>query len=139
MLLPSRLVWVIVSLSCYYSAVSYHEIVPVYATEGINSWNGTEVLTQKLCRHVSAIYRTFQCRFPLTVTTTRVRCGYLGVAFNSIAFQLCNQPFMFSSDHLLFRGFQDNDVEHLYSVCNDFRVQRFITGEPVVPRPEKYK
>ena len=73
------------------------------------------------------------------MTTTRVRCGYLGVAFNSIAFQLCNQPFMFSSDHLLFRGFQDNDVEHLYSVRNDFRAQRFITGEPVVPRPEKYK
>ena len=33
---------------------------------------------------------------------------------------------MFSLDHLLFRGFQDNDVEHLYSVRNDFRAQRSL-------------
>jgi RimJ/RimL family protein N-acetyltransferase len=46
---------------------------------------------------------------------------------------------MFSSYRLLFRGSQDEDVEHLYCMRNDFRVQRFITGEPVVPRPEKYK
>lgn len=46
---------------------------------------------------------------------------------------------MFSSDRLLFRGFQDDDVEHLYSIRNDFRVQRFISAEPVVPRPMKYK
>ncbi|KAG8214712.1 hypothetical protein J3R82DRAFT_9800 [Butyriboletus roseoflavus] len=46
---------------------------------------------------------------------------------------------MFTSDRLLFRGFEDRDVEHLYLMRNDFRVQRFITAEPVVPRPAKYK
>lgn len=46
---------------------------------------------------------------------------------------------MFSSDRLLFRGFEDDDVEHLYSMRNDFRVQRFMMPEPLVPQPTKYK
>ncbi|KAG9315660.1 acyl-CoA N-acyltransferase [Chiua virens] len=46
---------------------------------------------------------------------------------------------MFDTNRLLFRGFQDGDVEHLFSLRNDFRVQRFMTGRPLVPQPTKHK
>ena len=46
---------------------------------------------------------------------------------------------MFSSERLLFRGFQDDDVEHLYAMRNDARAQRFVTMEPNIPHPTKYK
>ncbi|KIJ62716.1 hypothetical protein HYDPIDRAFT_114406 [Hydnomerulius pinastri MD-312] len=46
---------------------------------------------------------------------------------------------MFTSDRLIYRGFENDDVEHIYAMRNDYRVQRFITGEPIVPRPTKFK
>lgn len=46
---------------------------------------------------------------------------------------------MFSSDRLLFRGLQDEDVEDLYCMRNNSRVQRFVTMEPNIPHPTKYK
>lgn len=46
---------------------------------------------------------------------------------------------MFTTDRLLLRGFQDNDVDDLIILHNDAQVQRFITNEPIVPRPTKYK
>ena len=46
---------------------------------------------------------------------------------------------MFTTDRLLLRGFQDHDVDALIALHNDAKVQRFITNEPIVPRPTKYK
>lgn len=46
---------------------------------------------------------------------------------------------MFTTDRLLLRGFEDSDVDNLIILHNDARVQRFITNEPIVPRPSKYK
>lgn len=46
---------------------------------------------------------------------------------------------MFTSDRLLFRALLDSDIERWYSMYNDLRIQRFITNEPVVPHPAKYK
>ncbi|KAG9315658.1 acyl-CoA N-acyltransferase [Chiua virens] len=46
---------------------------------------------------------------------------------------------MFTTDRLFLRAFEESDVEHLIILHNDARVQRFITNEPIVPRPPKYK
>lgn len=46
---------------------------------------------------------------------------------------------MFTTDRLLLRGFEDNDVDDIIALHNNAQVQRFITNEPIVPRPTKYK
>ncbi|KAF8440817.1 acyl-CoA N-acyltransferase [Boletus edulis BED1] len=46
---------------------------------------------------------------------------------------------MFTTDRLFLRGFEDGDADKLIALHNDAKVQRFITNEPIVPRPAKYK
>ncbi|KAG1822496.1 acyl-CoA N-acyltransferase [Suillus subaureus] len=46
---------------------------------------------------------------------------------------------MFTTERLVLRGFEDNDLDDLLALRNDARVMRGVTAEPIAPRPTKYK
>lgn len=46
---------------------------------------------------------------------------------------------MFTTERLILRGFDDDDLYYLLRLRNNARVVRGVTAEPVVPQPTKYK
>jgi RimJ/RimL family protein N-acetyltransferase len=46
---------------------------------------------------------------------------------------------MFTTEHLILRGFEDNDLIQLLNLRNNARVMRWVTAEPIAPQPTKYK